>query len=762
MRTLVIACSVVLFGLARAAFAAEQPEPDIVRGVRQCSQGNFHLALESLRTAYAAEAPGAGKARAAGALGLTYLRMGRPQQAEEFLREAYASSGDATERARHGIDLANLLAGRGQAEAARRLYQEAQGLAPNDVSVELSVGLNLARMDGGAGQVDTLSALFALLPHLSDPGERARFAINLGVQAWSAGQNGMRLAYQSLEQARHHAQEAQDLRLGAEALDHLAQLYEDGNRQSDALGLNARGILLAQAADAPELLIRLEWRQGRLQRRLGDIEVAIGAYQRAVAHIETMRVDIPVEYQDGRSSFRETLEPVYLGLADLLLQHSSALGGAARTERLRQARNTVELIKQTELEDFLGDRCSLESVRHQAKDQPIPARTAILYPIILPERLELLVETAGGLQRRTVSVSAEDLRRDVQGYASALRAMQPYQRTARKLYDVLLRPLDDILAQEQVETLVVVPDGVLRLLPFGALHDGQRFAIQKVAIAMVPGLTMTNLQARDSTARTVNALLAGVSEPGAVVDKLPDFMTAQLLAANAAPAAGTSRAVLTRALGKRGIKSAQDNETAGLPAAEKAARSKQLQQILALSGVQDEIETLGRLTAGQTLINQAFSVAAFSAQVQRGDYRIVHIASHGVFGGTAETTFIMAHDDLITIDRLQAFLRKAGKRDQPIELLTLSACETAEGDDRAPLGLTGAALKARARSALGSLWPVADEAAKAMMTEFYTVLLQPGAAKAQALQKAQLRLLDDPAFAHPFFWAPFVIVGGWL
>jgi CHAT domain-containing protein len=130
-----------------------------------------------------------------------------------------------------------------------------------------------------------------------------------------------------------------------------------------------------------------------------------------------------------------------------------------------------------------------------------------------------------------------------------------------------------------------------------------------------------------------------------------------------------------------------------------------------------------------------------------------------VFGSTADATFVMAHDDLITIDQLQAYLRGPGLRDRPIELLTLSACETAEGDDRAPLGLSGAALKAQAESALGSLWPVSDEAAQRLMASFYGNLVQAGSAgKARALQQAQVRMIGQTGLQHPYFWAPFILV----
>ena len=202
------------------------------------------------------------------------------------------------------------------------------------------------------------------------------------------------------------------------------------------------------------------------------------------------------------------------------------------------------------------------------------------------------------------------------------------------------------------------------------------------------------------------------------------------------------------------LRSFQDG---ALPAAPQA-RSAALKQALALPGVRDEIAALGRLGLGTSLVDEAFSLAGFESQVESGRYDLIHIASHGVFGGSAEETFIMAHDQVITIDRMRAVL-SSSPRDE-IALLTLSACETAEGDDRAPLGLAGAALRARARSALGSLWPVADDATRDLMTRFYSALLA-GTGKAEALRQAQLAVMRSEGFSHPFFWSPFILVGDW-
>ncbi|EDN65297.1 protein conserved in bacteria [Beggiatoa sp. PS] len=133
----------------------------------------------------------------------------------------------------------------------------------------------------------------------------------------------------------------------------------------------------------------------------------------------------------------------------------------------------------------------------------------------------------------------------------------------------------------------------------------------------------------------------------------------------------------------------------------------------------------------------------------------MHIASHGQFSGTLENTFVLMFNDKLTMDRLEQLIALTTVGDkQPLDLLTLSACETAVGDDRAALGLAGVALKAGAKTALASLWKVDDEATPAVVIEFYRQLQTPGMTKAKALQTAQNLILTDDNYAryrHPYF-----------
>ncbi|MFZ6873504.1 CHAT domain-containing protein [Undibacterium sp. Di27W] len=741
------------------------------QGLRDCASGNYNQALSLLQTSYAKAEKNGDKVKAASALAQSYMQMHQAAKAETYLSFAFDKADDKLDKAGYAIDFGNWQQQQGHAEQAAYYYDAALKLAGDNASIAISAGLNRHKLTAKkmppAEQVKNLQALWQRLLQLKDAPQAARYSLNLGVQARSLGKAGLALAFQAFEHARVLSLAPGQARLQLEALDQLAQMYEDAGRFDDVLSLTDQALLAAQGVEAHDLLINIEWRHARILRAQANNVGAIAAYQRALEHIETIRVDIPVEYQDGRSSFRETLEPVYLGLADLLLQTSVQLEGVQKNAQLRRARDVLELLKQTELQDYLGDRCAVETARANRKSTQLASDTAILYPIILPDRLELLLETSSGMYRQSLPMSATKLRADVIDFGNTLKDNLSFQSQAKRLYQALLTPVDAELTQQGIHTLVIVPDGVLRLLPFAALHDGQRFAIEKYAIAVVPALSLTNTNARAHHDAAFKTLLAGMSEPGTVVDKLPNAMVEQLLNANQQASSmngrQVARAVLTRSL--RNIPKTADSSMSGKLSElsiSKPEQHQQLQQMLALAGVNEEIHTLEKLTSSQTLLNAGFTVAAFSQKVKTGDYQIVHIASHGVFGGTADTTFVMAHDDVITMDNLQLFLRAGSMKSQELELLTLSACETAEGDDRAPLGLSGAALKARAKSALGSLWPVSDDAATLLMGQFYRNLAEPATSKAQALQKAQLTLMKNSNFNHPFYWAPFIMVGSWL
>lgn len=192
--------------------------------------------------------------------------------------------------------------------------------------------------------------------------------------------------------------------------------------------------------------------------------------------------------------------------------------------------------------------------------------------------------------------------------------------------------------------------------------------------------------------------------------------------------------------------------------------SEARQGFIALPEVETELARIAEVVPQtQAFLNREFTEAQVRSQIARAPFNVLHLATHGQFGSSAEETFILTWDERLNVKEFGSLLQTRQRFfDMPIELLVLSACETATGDDRAVLGIAGMAVRSGARSTIASLWPLSDEAAAVFMMEFYDALAVPGTTKGEAFRAAQLALLNDPRFSAPFFWAPFVLVGNWL
>ncbi|MBL8474161.1 MAG: CHAT domain-containing protein [Rhodocyclaceae bacterium] len=748
--------AVIAILCASSAAAADDAAWDqsLSAAVRAREQGQLRQASEQLQALLAAAPTDAARARAEGELGITALQAHDFAAAHGMLERALAAHAGVA-RARYALYLGNLALMQRDARLAESRYREALALAPDAAEIAINAALNLARLAPAAERLAALQAVSQRIANAGEPARWLRAELNLGEQARNMAQAGgkpaLQLAWRHADSARRLAAEAGDARGEIEALDLLAQIYEDQGRAADALTLTRQGKRRADTAQGvavADLRIALEWREARLAAAAGDADAALAAYMRAVNLVESVRQDLPIEYEDGRSSFSATLEPLYMGYADLLLRRLDGLPATARQARLARAVEAVELTRQSELQDFLGDRCSVEAIQG-AGAHGLPADTAVLYPLMFAGRLELLLKTPAGIELRSVGVDAAKVRKVAVEFAQALRNGLPeYMSRARELDGWLLAPIEKDLQAQHIRSLVVVPDGALRLVPLGALHDGRRFAVERYAVSLVTGLSLTNVG--NPAARDKRALVLGMAEPGPVVGKLDATLAGQVLGDvdTAPPSRGLAA--------KRPMRAVR-----GLSAGDKLRQMEDLRARLALPGVREEVQALSGILQGRTLLDAQFTLGQFRDEAETGEFRIVHIASHGIFGGSAETSFIMTYDDLLKVNDLQAMLQAEKFQQAPIELLTLSACETAEGNERAPLGISGAAIKARARSVVGTLWPVEDNAAKALMKRFYEGIAQQGLSKTEALRAAQLALLADAELRDPFYWAPFVLIGNW-
>jgi CHAT domain-containing protein len=682
------------------------------------SLGRYSQAIQTLRTALnmAEPLPELATIALLAALGNAHVAVGPPEVAESYLQRGLRLARQYRETGRTAAilnDLGNLHAGRNKLEEAVAAYRESAGLARG-----AELRLLAARALGNAahalrqqGKLDeaqaALQAAWMEVRQAAASHETVLTWIQLGLasrdlgaQAAEATGRLFRDAANALNEAGTMAEQIGDARAASYAWGHLGALYEAGQRFEEALRLSRKAIFFAQRANAPESLYRWQWQVARLLKRVATPDEAIGSYRRAVHTLQSIRQ----EFSTGPgpvSSFRDTVGRVYFELVDLLLQRAGSLQDPARVAaHLVEARDTVELFKVAELRDYFRDDCVDTALSTATKLDVVSASAAVVYPVLLPDRIELLVSLPTGLKRFSLPVSADTLTAETRQFRLALekRTTREFLPRAQQLYRWLIAPLEADLAAAAINTVVFVPDGPLRTISMAALHDGERFLVEKYALAVTPGLALTD--PRPIARERLKVLALGVTESVQGFPPLPNVAT--------------------------------------------------------------ELEVLRDLFASTTLLNNAFSVSALERELKQEPFTILHIASHGEFGNDVKDTFLLTFDDRLTMDRLNQVVGLLKYRKEPLELLTLSACDTAAGDDRAALGLAGVAIKAGARSALATLWNINDVASSRLVAEFYRELKDPSVSRAAALQRAQMKMLSDPRYDHPGFWSPFLLINNWL
>ena len=650
-----------------------------------------------------------------GYLGNVHLALGNLQDASMCLQQGIKAAealGDKRLIAEITHHLGNLLSAQKQPADALRHYRQTLQLAAGAGSGALAsrAAINAARtamhlktytlgktlLDEAWGHVKRLPPSHETAFSLIGLGQAAN---ELRTHLPDARGELLQRAAAAFTAASEMAETQRDQRSASYAWGYLGQLYESEHRYEEALQLTRRAGFAAQQVPLPESLYLWQWQTGRLLHATGDLQGAIDAHRRAIHTLRSMRDEMGSVYGRAGASFRQAAEPVYFGLVDLLLQQSATLSDAAAIEaHLREAQAAVELLKGVELAEYFQDECV---ARANPSPLEIVSQTAVvIYPIILADRLELLVAFPSGLQRFTVPVDAAQLTDTVHTFRRFVqsRTTRRYLPHAWQLYDWLIRPLEAALQDVHVDTLVFVPDGPLRTIPMAALHDREQFLIEKYAVATSPGLTLTEPQPLPQ--ENARLLVAGLTEAVQGFPPLPH--------------------------------------------------------------VTQEIDAIGKIYTHQSLMNESYLKANLQERLREVPFTIVHIASHGEFNSEAEDTFILTYDGKLTLDQLDEMIGLLRLRDEPIELLTLSACQTAVGDDRAALGLAGIAVKAGVRSALATLWYINDEASADLVSAFYQNLQKPSYSRATALQQAQLQLLQTNRYRYPAYWAPFLLLNNWL
>lgn len=509
---------------------------------------------------------------------------------------------------------------------------------------------------------------------------------------------------QILSIAYQQAEQLSDKRSQAFVLGTLGHLYELQQQWSEAEKLTKQSLVLSHSLNAPEIDYRFSWQLGRLLKQQGKYQEATAAYQEAFDTSLALRNDLVAVNPDMQFSFRQNVEPVYREFVDLLL--TPPLGKTQSSqENLQQARKVLEALKIAELQNFLQQACESKTLEIDRVVDQKDSTTAVIYPIILDDRLEVILKLPKEekLYHHFIQRSRADIEQTLRQLRINLEKNTPFEKqvqtSAKTVYDWLIEPLRSHLDASGIQTLIFVLDGALRTIPMSALYDGERYLIETYATSLVLGLEVRDPQ----------------------------------------PLRRQSLKVLA----------------AGLSNASKAPPLPNVKPEL------DEIKKAGFST--EFILDQAFTEAKFSQVLNSEQFQVVHLATHGQFGANRENTYLLAADGAIYLDQLGELFRMRGQtQDDAIELLVLSACKTASGNDRAVLGIAGTIVQAGARSAIAGLWSLADDSSILFAQELYKYLGEPGITRAEALRRTQMAFLKTKKYKHPRFWAPYVLVGSWL
>jgi len=516
------------------------------------------------------------------------------------------------------------------------------------------------------------------------------------------------------------------------ALGYYGQWYEQQQEWQKAEKQTEKALRLAQSQRLWDVAYPWQWQLGRIYKAEADqagkqhkmpavqgyFQSALTAYEAAFHNIQNIRDNLLSAELDIQFNLRDQVEPIYRGYVNLLLQSR----GDNQQGNLEEARNVISELQLAELQNLL--QCSVAQLEGEetvsleaiiAED----STTAVLYPILLEDRLEVILAVPGEKLRHYSPANTP--RQEVETLIKRLRYSleQPFfsqrgRQDSQTLYNWLIQPAEADLANSQVNTLIFVLDGALRNIPMAALLDeNEQYLVEKYAIALSTGLRLPKSEPKGE----FNALIAGLSKQPELADS-PDNQFGQL------------------------------------------------------DYVEIEVENIQAILQDAPLLfDEQFTDKALQEKINSSAYNLVHLATHGQFGFSREDTFIItaateADQEInskinalkIDLNTLDDLLR--ARNQDPIELLVLSACETATGDNRAVLGIAGMAVQTGARSTVATLWSIDDPSTAALMKQFYAAL-DKKTTKAEALRQAQLHLLRNPSAYRPSHWAAFVLVGDW-
>ncbi len=463
------------------------------------------------------------------------------------------------------FSIGNVARDLGQNDVALAYYQQATKVAKNDLVRlqsqlnELSLLTESKNWKPAIALLPQIESNLAGLPasHYSIYG-KVNLAESLMKLSVGTGDRQIPDLAKILATAIEEARQIGDQRAEASALNELGKIYEQNQQWADAQNLTQHSLQIAQTTNDPITVARAAWQLGRIFKQKGDVNQSITAYTEAVNTLQSLRNDLVAINSEVQFNFKESVEPVYRQLVSLLLQPN------ASQANITQARQVIEALQLAELDNFFRDACL---TTHPQKIDSIDPQSAVIYPIILDDRLEVILSQPNQpLRHYTTPLAKEQIEAVLQNLYSSFYIGYSYdknQHFSEQVYDWLIRPAETDLASHGVKTLVFVLDGFFRSLPMATLYDGQQYLIEKYSIALSPGL---QLFPQGLERNQLKVLAVGLTEARQGFSDLP--------------------------------------------------------------GVAEEVKQIAATIDAKVLLNENFTRAAFKTQVETNVFPVVHLATH--------------------------------------------------------------------------------------------------------------------------------------
>ena len=370
------------------------------------------------------------------------------------------------------------------------------------------------------------------------------------------------------------------------------------------------------------------------------------------------------------------------------------LKGSHSESEIKQALEVKELLQLSELENFFGDDCIIVEAGESNFADLKSEKTTIVNTIVLKHSTHFILQLPnGGVKSYQVPISAQEMNQMVEQWRYDL------ENQSSDSYLSLSRELYQLLIETIEPELAATKSEQLVFVNDGVLRNVPMAALYDGKRFLIEKYAVANslgfdFKPNESESTKVNVLAFGLT--------LGDF------------------------------------DSRPLPY------------------VKEELAQIDNITGSKSFLNQEFDVDNFVKQTEKDKYDVIHIATHGEFGGTARQTYLQAYQQKIGLKELEQILNQRSQ-DSKIELLTLSACDTAMGSDRAILGLAGVAIRSNVDNVLGSLWSVSDEEMVSLTSDFYRYWIEDELTKSQALRLAQIDLIRNSDF-HPAIWSSLILI----